>query len=59
MDNNRKRLIGRIVVVLALLVLGVIFALTSQAQEPGGTLKKIKDNDLLVIGYRESSVPWS
>jgi glutamate/aspartate transport system substrate-binding protein len=29
------------------------------AEEPSGTLKKVKDANLLVIGYRESSVPWS
>jgi glutamate/aspartate transport system substrate-binding protein len=29
------------------------------AEEPTGTLKKVKDAKLLVIGYRESSVPWS
>src|SRR5437868_518482 len=29
------------------------------AEEPTGTLKKVKDANLLVIGYRESSVPWS
>ena len=28
-------------------------------EEPTGTLKKVKDANLLVIGYRESSVPWS
>jgi glutamate/aspartate transport system substrate-binding protein len=28
-------------------------------EEPTGTLKKVKDAKLLVIGYRESSVPWS
>lgn len=59
MDNQRKRLIGKIVLALAIAVLGVIAVLTSNAEEPGGTLKKIKDADLLVIGYRESSVPWS
>jgi glutamate/aspartate transport system substrate-binding protein len=30
-----------------------------QGEEPTGTLKKVKDANLLVIGYRESSVPWS
>ena len=37
----------------------VIAAAPCPADEPTGTLKKVKDNDLLVIGYRESSVPWS
>jgi glutamate/aspartate transport system substrate-binding protein len=36
-----------------------LFALPAFADEPAGTLRKIKDNGLLVIGYRESSVPWS
>lgn len=34
-------------------------ALASHAQELTGTLRKIKDADLMVLGYRESSVPWS
>ena len=40
-----------------LLSLAIALALPALAQD--ATLKKIKDNDLLVIGYRESSVPWS
>jgi glutamate/aspartate transport system substrate-binding protein len=35
------------------------FALTAQAQELTGTLKKIKDTDAITIGYRESSIPFS
>jgi glutamate/aspartate transport system substrate-binding protein len=31
----------------------------AQGSELTGTLKKIKDNNLIVLGYRESSVPWS
>ena len=29
------------------------------AQEPGGTLKKIKDSGVIAIGHRESSIPFS
>ena len=29
------------------------------AQDPGGTLKKIKDTGTIAIGYRESSIPFS
>jgi glutamate/aspartate transport system substrate-binding protein len=31
----------------------------AQAAEPTGTLKKIKDDKVIVLGYRESSIPWS
>ncbi|HZC35497.1 MAG TPA: glutamate/aspartate ABC transporter substrate-binding protein, partial [Chthoniobacterales bacterium] len=30
-----------------------------QAQEPAGTLKKIKDSGSISLGYRESSIPFS
>ncbi|GMU72984.1 MAG: hypothetical protein AMXMBFR42_24390 [Burkholderiales bacterium] len=44
-----------------LLGLGILStpAAFAQGGETTGTLKKIKDNNLIVIGYRESSVPWS
>jgi len=32
---------------------------TVQAQDLGGTLKKIKDTNSITIGYRESSIPFS
>lgn len=32
---------------------------TAQAQDLGGTLKKIKDTNTITIGYRESSIPFS
>jgi glutamate/aspartate transport system substrate-binding protein len=32
---------------------------TVQAQDLGGTLKKIKDTNTITIGYRESSIPFS
>ena len=44
------------------IILSLVIALAfpaAFAEETTGTLKKVKDNDLLVIGYRESSVPWS
>ena len=31
----------------------------AQAQEPTGTLKKIRDSGTISLGYRESSVPFS
>ena len=40
-------------------ILAVAFALTAQAQELTGTLKKIKDTGAITIGYRESSIPFS
>ena len=42
-----------------MLVAILMIPLFLHAQEPAGTLKKVKDANLLVIGYRESSVPWS
>lgn len=42
---------------LSLLVLGL--AGTVQAEELTGTLKKINDNDIIIVGHRESSVPFS
>ncbi|WP_414602438.1 transporter substrate-binding domain-containing protein, partial [Proteus mirabilis] len=30
-----------------------------QAEELTGTLKKINDNDIIIVGHRESSVPFS
>ncbi|MQR02075.1 transporter substrate-binding domain-containing protein [Glaciimonas soli] len=32
---------------------------TAQAADLSGTLKKIKNDKVIVLGYRESSVPWS
>ena len=37
----------------------VAFALSVQAQELTGTLKKIKDSGTVTIGHRESSIPFS
>jgi glutamate/aspartate transport system substrate-binding protein len=52
MNANRKILAATIALLLAL-------PAAVHADELTGTLKKIKDNGLFVIGYRESSVPWS
>ncbi|EHD22509.1 MULTISPECIES: amino acid ABC transporter substrate-binding protein [Brenneria] len=44
---------------LSLLLLGTTASLAAQAEELAGTLKKVKDNGVIVIGHRESSVPFS
>ncbi|WP_409306344.1 amino acid ABC transporter substrate-binding protein [Pectobacterium sp. B1J-3] len=43
---------------LSLLLLGTTVSL-AQAEDLAGTLKKVKDNGVIVIGHRESSVPFS
>lgn len=45
----------RLATILAILLIPAYV----HADEPSGTLRKVKDANLLVIGYRESSVPWS
>ncbi len=42
-----------------ILALGLLCALPAGGQELTGTLKKIKDSRAVVIGYRESSLPFS
>ena len=49
-----NRTIGIIVAAL-----GLSLASGTRAQEPTGTLKKIKDDGVIVLGYRDSSVPYS
>lgn len=44
-------------IVLSMMVLGATCAV--QAEELTGTLKKINDNGVIVVGHRESSVPFS
>lgn len=44
-------------IVLSMMILGATCAV--QADELNGTLKKIKDNGVIVVGHRESSVPFS
>src|SRR5215831_5769389 len=41
------------------LALGLLCALPAAGQQLTGTLKKIKDSRAVVIGYRESSFPFS
>jgi glutamate/aspartate transport system substrate-binding protein len=36
-----------------------LIATTTLAEEPGGTLKKIKDSGSITLGHRESSIPFS
>lgn len=45
-------------VALSLLLLSAVTG-AAQAQELTGTLKKINDNGVIVVGHRESSVPFS
>ena len=42
-----------------LAVLGTLLALSAQAQELTGTLKKVKETGAITVGYRESSIPFS
>jgi glutamate/aspartate transport system substrate-binding protein len=36
-----------------------LIAIAATAEEPGGTLKKIKDSGSITLGHRESSIPFS
>jgi len=40
-------------------VVASLAALPALGQEPGGTLKKIKDSGIISLGHRESSIPFS
>jgi glutamate/aspartate transport system substrate-binding protein len=40
-------------------LIGLLAVGSSQAQELTGTLKKIRDGQAVVLGYRESSIPFS
>ncbi|AXW87342.1 amino acid transporter [Lonsdalea britannica] len=44
---------------LSLLLAGTAASSLAHAEELTGTLKKVKDNGVIVIGHRESSVPFS
>lgn len=44
---------------LSLLLIGTAASSLAHAEELTGTLKKIKDNGVIVVGHRESSVPFS
>jgi len=43
----------------AVALIAAAFALTAQAQELTGTLKKIKETGAITIGHREASIPFS
>src|SRR6267143_205708 len=45
--------------VLMLVMAALVCATSAMAAEPSGTLKKIKDRKTIVLGYRESSWPFS
>jgi glutamate/aspartate transport system substrate-binding protein len=40
-------------------LVAAVFALSAQAQDLTGTLKKIKDTGTITVGHRESSIPFS
>lgn len=44
---------------LAAIAAAGLLAAPAQAQEPTGTLKKIKDTGVMTIGHREASIPFS
>src|ERR1051325_3476306 len=41
------------------LVAAMLVPLSTFAEEPSGTLKKIKDSGVISLGHRESSIPFS
>src|SRR5438105_8085605 len=43
----------------AILAAALLAAGPAAADEPGGTLKKIKDTGVISLGHRESSIPFS
>lgn len=45
--------------VLSLMLMGMASSFSAHAEELTGTLKSIKDNGVVVVGHRESSVPFS
>ncbi len=47
-----KRLVG-------MLLLCTVLVAPATAEEPSGTLKKIKDSGVISLGHRESSIPFS
>ncbi|MCI1676830.1 MAG: amino acid ABC transporter substrate-binding protein [Ewingella americana] len=44
---------------LSVLLAGLAASSVAHAEDLNGTLKKIKDNGVIVVGHRESSVPFS
>lgn len=49
----------KLVYLVTVLVLAVMALPAANAADLQGTLKKIKDNGIVVVGYREASVPFS
>jgi glutamate/aspartate transport system substrate-binding protein len=49
----------RVKLLLSTIVLAAVSAAPAPAQEPTGTLKKIKDTGAITLGHRESSLPFS
>lgn len=45
--------------IAAALAAYAFLAMPAAAQEPGGTLKRIKDSGVISLGHRESSIPFS
>jgi glutamate/aspartate transport system substrate-binding protein len=56
---HHRRISMKLLPQAGLALAAVAFALTANAQELTGTLKKIKDSGTVTIGHRESSVPFS
>ncbi len=54
-SSHSRHLIGGVAALVALMSV----ASAAEAQEPTGTLKKIKDTGTITIGHRESSSPFS
>ena len=50
---------SRIAKLLSVLTTCAVFAAPVSAQEPTGTLKKIKDSGSITIGHRDASIPFS
>lgn len=43
----------------ALAIIATLFSATPAIAQEGGTLKKIKDSGTIIVGHRESSIPFS
>ncbi len=53
------RLSRRPLALFACLLLPLAVALPAHSEDPGGTLKKVKDAGSITLGHRESSIPFS
>ncbi len=58
MSKNSKRSARRTATATAIFAL-MSMSVCAQAQEPTGTLKKVKDSGSITIGHREASTPFS